>query len=103
MVLIQCAVKLPNGKMARRVMSISEILGYDPVSGSCSFIHTFTWNQAKDTFEFPGHMNSYLLEEKIAPRRGIPPEKKRNIYNELNRRARILERLHKEKGDYRFL
>lgn len=97
-VLIQCAVKLPNGKMARRVMSISEIIGYDPVSASCSFIHAFVWNQAKDQFEFPGHMNSYLLEEKIAPRRGIPPEKKRNIYNELNRRARILERLHKEKG-----
>lgn len=97
-VLIQCAVKLPNGKMARRVMSISEIIGYDPNSGACSFIHTFVWNQAKDEFEFPGHMNSFLLEEKIAPKRGLPPEKKRNIYNELNRRARILERLHKEKG-----
>jgi len=97
-VLIQCAVKLPNGKTARRVLSISEIIGYDPVSASCSFIHAFVWNQAKDEFEFPGHMNSYLLEEKVAPKRGIPPEKKRNIYNELNRRARILERLHKEKG-----
>lgn len=97
-VLIQSAVKLPNGKLARRVLSISEIIGYDSVSQSFSFIHTFVWNQAKDEFEFPGHMNSFLLEEKIAPMRGLPPEKKRNIYNELNRRARILERLHKEKG-----
>ncbi|NQT74563.1 MAG: type II/IV secretion system ATPase subunit [Chloroflexi bacterium] len=97
-ILIQSAVKLPNGKLARRVLSISEIIGYDSVSQSFSFIHSFMWNPAKDEFEFPGHMNSYLLEEKIAPKRGLPPEKKRNIYNELNRRARILERLHKEKG-----
>lgn len=97
-VLIQSAVKLPNGKLARRVLSISEIIGYDSVSQSFSFIHSFQWNQAKDEFEFPGHMNSFLLEEKVAPMRGLPPEKKRNIYNELNRRARILERLHKEKG-----
>ena len=80
------------------MLSISEIIGYDSVSQSFSFIHSFMWNPAKDEFEFPGHMNSYLLEEKIAPKRGLPPEKKRNIYNELNRRARILERLHKEKG-----
>ncbi|MBT4512732.1 MAG: type II/IV secretion system ATPase subunit [Chloroflexi bacterium] len=97
-VIIQSAVKLPNGKEARRVLSISEIIGYDSVSQSFSFIHSFQWNQAKDEFEFPGHMNSFLLEEKIAPMRGLPPEKKRNIYNEMNRRARILERLHKEKG-----
>ncbi len=97
-VLIQSAVKLPNGKLARRVLSISEIIGYDSVSQSFSFIHSFVWNQAKDEFEFPGNMNSYLLEEKVAPMRGLPPNKKRNIYNELNRRAKILERLHKEKG-----
>ncbi len=97
-VLIQSAVKLPNGKLARRVLSISEIIGYDSTSESFNFIHAFTWNQAKDEFEFPGYMNSFLLEEKIAPMRGLPPDKKRNIYNELNRRARILERLHKEKG-----
>ena len=97
-VIIQSAVKLPNGKLARRVISISEIIGYDSVSESFNFMHTFVWNQAKDEFEFPGYMNSYLLEEKVAPMRGLPPDKKRNIYSELNRRARILERLHKEKG-----
>ncbi len=97
-ILIQSAVKLPNGKLARRVLSISEIIGYDSSSESFNFIHTFVWNPAKDEFEFPGYMNSYLLEERIAPKRGLPPDKKRNIYNELNRRAKILERLHKEKG-----
>ena len=46
-----------------------------------------------DTFEFVGDMNSYLLEQKIAPKRGIPPSKKREIYAVLRRRARVLEKL----------
>jgi flagellar protein FlaI len=42
-------------------------------------------------------MNSYLLEEVIAMKRGIPPQRKRDIYNELTRRANILRRL-KDQG-----
>jgi flagellar protein FlaI len=42
-------------------------------------------------------MNSFLLEEKIAPRRGFPPFKKKVIYTELKRRAKIFERLHKQR------
>ena len=38
-------------------------------------------------------MNSFLLEERIAMMRGLPPTQKRNIYNELNRRANILKKL----------
>ena len=80
-VLIQAAVKIAGRGMARRVMSINEIVGYDPISESFSFIEAFKWNPATDTFEFPGFMNSFLLEEKIALRRGIPPFKKKVIYN----------------------
>ena len=97
-VIIQSAVKLPNGKIGRRVLSISEIVGYDPQSQSFSFVEVFHWDPARDKFDFVGNLNSYLLEQKIAPKRGIPPERKRQIYGELKRRARILERLHKEKG-----
>jgi len=97
-VIIQSTVKLPDGSSARRILSINEIVGYDSESDSFSFIEVFRWNPATDTFEFPGDMNSYLLEERIAVRRGIPPGKKRRIYAQLKRRARILERLHKEKG-----
>ena len=42
---------------------------------------------------FTGDGNSYLLEYKIAPKLGIPIHKKRRIYNELERKAKILERL----------
>ena len=97
-VVIQSAVKLPGGKKGRRMMSINEIVGYDPSSKSFSFVEIFRWDPIKDVFLFPGEMNSYLLEVKIAPRRGIPPSQMKQIYAELKRRARILERIHKEKG-----
>jgi flagellar protein FlaI len=96
-VLIQAAVKVAGRGMARRVMSVNEIVGYDPTSESFSFIEVFRWNPATDTFDFPGFMNSYVLEEKIALRRGIPPFKKKVIYTELKRRAKILQRLHVER------
>ena len=93
-VIIQSSVRISGKGLARRIMSINEIVGYDPTSESFSYIESFRWNPATDTFEFPGFMNSYLLEEKIALRRGIPPFKKKVIYTELKRRAKILQRLH---------
>ena len=96
-VLIQAAVKVPGKGMVRRVTSINEIVGYDGASESFSFIEAFRWNQAADTFDFPGFMNSYILEEKISPKRGIPPFKRKVIYTELKRRAKIYQRLHIER------
>ena len=93
-VIIQSSVRISGKGLARRIMSINEIVGYDPTSESFSYIEAFRWNPATDTFEFPGFMNSYLMEEKIALRRGIPPFKKKVIYTELKRRAKILQRLH---------
>lgn len=97
LVVIQSSVRLPNGKDGRRVISINEIVGYDSSSDSFSFIEVFRWNPANDTFEFTGYMNSYILEEIIALKRGIPPQRKRDIYAELTRRANILRKL-KEQG-----
>jgi flagellar protein FlaI len=93
LVVIQSMVRLPNGKDGRRIVSINEIVGYDSSSDSFSFIEVFRWNPASDTFEFTGYMNSYLLEEVIALKRGLPPTRKREIYGELTRRANILRRL----------
>jgi len=97
-VLIQASVRGPDGRLFRRVLSINEIVGYDPVDQAYSFIEVFRWNPARDIFEFPGNMNSYLMEEKIAVKRGLPQNKKKAIYTDLKRRARIFERLHKDKG-----
>lgn len=97
-VVIQSAVKLPNGKTGRRAISINEIVGYDASSDAFSFMEVFRWDPIADKFEFQGYMNSYLLEQKIAPRRGIPAHEKKRIYQELENRAKVLEKLHKERG-----
>ncbi len=97
-VVCQNAVKLPNGKLGRRATSISEIVGYDSTTNTFSYVEVFRWNPVTDTFDFVGRRNSYLLEDKIAIKRGIPPDKKMQIYALVERRAKILEKLHKEKG-----
>ena len=95
---IQNSVKLPNGKNGRRATNVSELIGYDSASDSFTFVEAFHWNPATDVFEFSGDQNSYLLEHTVAVKRGYPPEKKRQIYDLLNRRAKVLQKLHKEKG-----
>jgi len=97
-VILMSLVRLPDGKRARRITSINEIVGYDQSSESYNIVEAFRWDEATDTFDFTGHMTSYLMEYKIAPKLGIPAHKKRQIYAELARRAKILEKLHKEQG-----
>jgi flagellar protein FlaI len=97
-VILTSQVKLPNGKLGRRITGISEIVGYDSALESFSFIESFKWNQETDGFEFTGYMTSYILENKIAPKLGIPSHKKQRIYAEMDRRAKILMKLHKEMG-----
>ncbi|HXF63353.1 MAG TPA: type II/IV secretion system ATPase subunit [Caldilineaceae bacterium] len=98
LVVIQAAVRGPDGQMVRRVVSVNEIVDYDPLSNSFSFVTAFRWKAEDDTFEFPGDMNSYLLEQKVALKRGLPESKARMIYGELRKRAAILEKLHKRGG-----
>jgi len=97
-VIIQTSVRLPDGTLGRRVVTINELVGYDRSSDTFSWVEMFRWNSATDTFAFPGDLKSYILEQKICIKRGIPHHKKRTIYAQLRRRARILERLHKERG-----
>ena len=98
LVVIASAVKLPNGKVGRRIISINELFGYDSVTDSFSYAETFHWDPITDVHEFTGFMNSYLLENKVAPARGIPPNQRRRIYGEIDRRSKVLEKLHKSSG-----
>lgn len=95
-VVLTSMVKLPNGKMGRRITGIAEIVGYDSGLDSFTFIEAFHWNESTDVFEFTGNMTSYVLEQRIAPRLGIPARKKQRIYAELDRRAKILKHLHED-------
>lgn len=95
LVVIQSAVRRPNGDMVRRILSVNELVGYDPDTGGFSFVAMFVWNPVTDEFEFPGRGSSFLLENKIATLLGLPEERRGDIYLEIDKRARILERLHK--------
>lgn len=96
-VILTSQVKLPNGRAGRRVTGIAEIVNYDPALEAFSFVESFKWDQEKDIFEFTGYMTSYVLEYKIAPRLNIQTHNKQAIYVELERRANILARLHRER------
>ncbi|AAM30109.1 type II/IV secretion system ATPase subunit [Methanosarcina mazei] len=93
-VIIQSAVNVPGKGLGRRVLSINEIVGYDAVNQAFNFMDIFKWDPATDTFKFTGKNNSYLLEHKIAPRMGIPETQVRKIYSELDRRSKILRKIH---------
>lgn len=97
LVIIAQQVRLPNGSLARRVTSINEIVGYDSVGDSFSFMEVFRWKPQDDTFDARGASQSYLLEEKVATRRGIPYEKRQQIYSLLKQRTEVLRRIHEQK------
>ena len=96
-VVIAQQVRLPNGQNARKVTSINEIVGYDSVGDSFSFLETFRWQAQDDTFDSRGFTSSFLLEEKIAARRGIPYEKRQQIYAQVKQRAEVLKRMQEQK------
>ena len=93
-VVITSTVALPNGTPVRRIMSVNEIISYDATTDSFSFVEIFRWNAYSDQHEFVGYQNSYLLEQVIAPKRGISPNNRRRIYGELEQRAQVLKKLH---------
>jgi archaeal flagellar protein FlaI len=97
LVVIAQQVRLPNGQNARRVTSINEIVGYDSVNDAFSFMEVFRWKPLDDTFEARGANQSYLLEEKVALRRGIPYEKKQQIYSQLKQRSEVLKKIQEQK------
>jgi len=89
-------VKLPNGRMGRRITNISEIVGYDSVTQSFNIVESFRWDEGTDRFNFTGHMCSHILEHKIAPRLGLAGKTIHKVYSDITRRAKILEKLHLE-------
>ena len=92
-VVITSSVALPSGQPVRRIISINEIISYDPGSDSFTYVEMFRWNPYSDTHDFVGYQNSYLLEQIIAPKKGISPNNRRRIYGDLAQRAQILKKL----------
>ncbi|HDD59471.1 MAG: type II/IV secretion system ATPase subunit [Thermoplasmata archaeon] len=80
-----------RGKVLRRVVSISEILGYSKELGGVLTKQVFVWEPTTDKHRFRGRNNSYILENKIALMQGLPD--KRQIYKEMDLRAEILQKM----------
>jgi flagellar protein FlaI len=95
LVVIQSAVKRPDGQLVRRMISCNELVGFNPETQGFTFVQMFTWEPISDTFVWTGKGSSFLLESKIATMLGMPDSKKSEIYLEVEKRAKILERLHK--------
>ena len=94
MIIIMSAVRLPDGSPARRVLSVNEVIEYDTESNSFAFIEVLRWDPGTDTFEFPGFTNTNILENVVGVRRGLKPEERRQIYEEIEVRADVLRKLH---------
>ena len=95
LVVIQSAVKRPDGQLVRRMISCNELVGFNPETQGFTFVQMFTWDPVSDTFVWTGKGSSFLLENKIATMLGMPDSRKAEIYLEVEKRAKILERLHK--------
>ena len=95
LVIIQSAIKRPDGQTVRRMISCNELVGYNAETMGFTFVQMFTWDPVSDTFIWTGKGSSFLLENKIATLLGIPENRKTEIYLEVEKRAKILERLHK--------
>ncbi|WP_128475889.1 type II/IV secretion system ATPase subunit [Halorussus pelagicus] len=78
----------------RRVTSVQEIEGYSKEMGGVVTRQSFYWDPVEDEIVFQGMNNSYVLEEQIATLLGY--ENTRDIYNELDFRAEIFERMIEE-------
>jgi flagellar protein FlaI len=78
-------------KLVRRVTSVNEIINYDQEEGQLNFLPIFTYDSDEDQLRFSG--SSFLLEARILPYRGWPPERLPELYEELKMRAAILEAL----------
>ena len=74
----------------RRVTSVQEIEGYSKEMDGVVTRQAFYWDPVEDEIVFQGRNNSYVLEEQIATLLGY--EDTRDIYGDLDFRARIIER-----------
>lgn len=93
-VVIQSGVRLPRtGTFERRVLSVNELIGYDPVEERFSYIELFSWQPAEDVHDFRGEGSSHLLENRVAVMMGLPRSEIRRVYWELELRATLLSRL----------
>lgn len=76
-----------NGKRVRRLLSLTEITGFDPVTSNFRINEIYRWNQVKDRFE---KVAESILLSTILEQKGWTKDE---LQNELRRREEILRYL----------
>ncbi|RLF17769.1 MAG: flagellar protein FlaI, partial [Thermoprotei archaeon] len=87
-----------EGKLLRRVISVNEIIGYDPSGDRIIYIPTFIYDADRDTQYFTGA--SYLLENLVLQYRGWGRNRLPDLYRELEMRKEILLFLAEKRPSY---
>ncbi len=80
-----------DGQILRRCDAVEEILRYSKEKEGVLTRQVFNWDPVNDDHNFTGMHNSYILEEKVAPKLRLDDPKM--IYDELERRADVLENM----------
>jgi flagellar protein FlaI len=83
-ILVQSRVEVAN-KPARRVRTVTEVIGLDPKTKEIQTQEIYRWNVKTDSFSYSGR--SYLLE-RIMERKGID---EKDVQKELRQRKTVLE------------
>ncbi|MEM2663103.1 MAG: ATPase, T2SS/T4P/T4SS family, partial [Metallosphaera sp.] len=95
--LFQSALYDKKGNSVRRVIEVDEIIDVDPVTSDVIFVPVFTYDPIYDQINFAGKGSSFLIENKIAVRRGIDRRNMNLLYDELNLRAQFIKTLVEKK------
>jgi flagellar protein FlaI len=95
--MFQGAVQGPGGRRVRRVLSINEILGYNIEGGNIMFVPIFNWDPGTDNVKFRGKGSSALFVQKLLEKRGMSRKDERLLYEELELRAKILQKMVEKK------
>jgi flagellar protein FlaI len=75
-------------KFIRRVVSINEVIGYEPEEARLNYLPAFMYDADMDQFRFLG--SSYHMESKVLAFRGWGKERLKELYDEVQVRAEIL-------------
>ncbi|EHP70931.1 ATPase, type IV secretory pathway VirB11 component like protein [Metallosphaera yellowstonensis MK1] len=99
--LFQSALYDKKGNSVRRVIEVDEIIDVDPITNDVVFVPAFTYDPVYDQINFAGKGSSFLIENKIAVRRGIDRRNMSVLYEELNLRSKFINLL-VEKGVFNY-
>ena len=95
--MFQTALYDKKGFLIRRILELDEIIDVDPASNETIFVPPFQYDPIADKLVFGGKGASYLLENRIATKRGIERKNIGILYDELEQKAQFLSFLVEKK------